>query len=389
VDLQIALGKSAIVRIVLLGTIALGTFAGITRLVAAQTPSPALLITIQDPGERALAIADPLTMKVVSSVPMVGEPHEVAVSADGKLAFVTSRMPGPSEEEMTKPGNDYISVIDLAAQKELRRVETGPGSRPHGIVVAGGKVYFTCEGYQLIKRYDPARNLIDWELGIGQVHVHEIRITKDLNQIFTTNDNSDSVTAIEHLDSSAKSKVIGFDSHSPWKVTTIPVGHGPEGIAMSPDEKEVWALHRRDGGVSIIDVAAKKVSQTLDLNTRAPVRAQFTPDGKRVIIADFFSGAVLILDAVTRKEIKRIALGKPAGDDHDFQVVDGDATLNGVPIVPAHKIENLLIAPDGSQLYVDVMGSNRIDIIDLRTFEVTGSISVGRESEHLAWAERR
>jgi YVTN family beta-propeller protein len=375
------------VRIVLLGAIALGSFAGITRPAAAQTPSPALLITIQDPGERALAIADPLTMKVVGSVPIVSEPHEVAVSADGKLAFVTNwgGTPGPNEAEVAKPGSDYISVIDLLTQKELRRVETGPGSMPHGIVFAGGKVYFTCEGYELIKRYDPAKNLIDWEMGIGQFHVHEIRITKDLNQIFTTNDRSDSVTAIEHLDSSAKS----VDSHSPWKVTAIPVGHGPEGIAMSPDEKEVWVLQRRGGGVSIIDVAAKKVSQTLDLNIKFPVRAQFTPDGKQIIIADFYSGAVLILDAVTRKEIKRIALGKPGGDDQDFQVVNGDASLNGAPIVPPHKIENLLITPDGSKLYVDVVGSNYVAVIDLKTFEVTGSISVGKESEHLAWAVRR
>ena len=42
------------------------------------------------------------------------------------------------------PGNT-ISVIDLAAQAELHRVDLGPLRRPHGILVVNGKVYFTAE----------------------------------------------------------------------------------------------------------------------------------------------------------------------------------------------------------------------------------------------------
>lgn len=74
------------------------------NLVAAQTPSPArLLVLLRDAS--ALAIVDPVTRNVLGRVPTVKDPHEVTVSADGKLAFVAS----PSEG---------ISVIDLAAQKE-------------------------------------------------------------------------------------------------------------------------------------------------------------------------------------------------------------------------------------------------------------------------------
>src|SRR5262245_16854082 len=118
------LEMSLIRRVILLGAFALGTFAVVANLAAAPTPSPALLITLV--GDHALAIADPLTGKVVGSVPIVGGgyPHEVAVSDDGKLAFVSNTNYGrvePLEAPEHIPA-DFISVIDLAAQKELRHV---------------------------------------------------------------------------------------------------------------------------------------------------------------------------------------------------------------------------------------------------------------------------
>ena len=47
----------------------------------------------------------------------------------------------------------------------------------------------------------------------------------------------------------------------------------------------IWRTIRtiRDGGVSIIDIASKKVVQTLDLHTKRSNRLKFTPDGKRIV----------------------------------------------------------------------------------------------------------
>src|SRR5258708_20706007 len=49
---------------------------------------------------------------------------------------------------------------------------------------------------------------------------------------------------------------------SDWTGTNVKVGKGPEGIDISPDEKEVWAANSGDGTVSIIDVASKKVTRS-------------------------------------------------------------------------------------------------------------------------------
>ena len=126
----------------LLAALAMGTC-----LWAEQTPSPALVITINEPGAHALQIIDPRTACIVGSVPIPGSryAHEVAVSGDGRFAYVTNdaeAVPGAPHERVPA---DFISVIDLVAQKQIRRVDIGPGSLPHGIVVVGGKLYFTAE----------------------------------------------------------------------------------------------------------------------------------------------------------------------------------------------------------------------------------------------------
>ena len=167
-------------------------------------------------------------------------------------------------------------------------------------------------------------------------------------QIFTANIGSDSVTIIDRANSSE---------------TVVPVGKGPEGIDLSPDGKEIWTAHSRDGGVSIIDIAAKKVVQTFNVQTKRSNRLKFTPDGKLVLITDLDAGELVVLDAVGRKEIKRIKLGR--------------------------GVEGILIVPDGSRAYVAVATENNVAIVDLKTLEVAGRISTGNGPDGMAWAERK
>ena len=334
------LEKTWIWRVVLLGVIGVAA-----KLAAAQLPSPALLVVVKD--ENALAIVDVKAGKVVGRVPVGDGPHEVAASEDGKLAFVSNY--GPQNAAI--PGSS-LSVIDLATRKELRRVEIGSRSRPHGVLVTGGKVYFTAEGFKLIGRYDPAVNKIDWMLGTGQNRTHLVVLSKDLSKIVTSNIESNTLSLFE-----AASEPLA------WSGTVIPVGQGPEAVDLSPDGKEAWTATFRDHGISIVDVAAKKVAQTLTVDVKRANRLKFTPDGKRVLISDMEGGELVVLDAVGRKESKRVKVGsRPTG---------------------------ILILADGSRAYVAVSGDNNIAILDLKTFEITERISTGANPDGMAWVDTR
>jgi YVTN family beta-propeller protein len=307
----------------------------------AQTPSPALLVLNKE--DATLSIIDPATLKTVVQIPTGEAPHEIAVSDDGKFAFVANY-------GARTPGNT-ISVIDLIAQKELRRVDLRALRRPHGIAFVDGKVWFTAEENKLIARYDPASNQIDWIMGLGQNRTHMLVFSKDGSQIFTSNIQSDSITLLQRS-----------SDPTGWTATNISVGKGPEGGDLSPDGREFWAANSGDGSVSIIDVATRKVVQTLDLRTNRSNRLKFTKDGKLVLVSDLGNNALLILDGASRKEVKRFNVGK--------------------------QPEGILIAPDGAHAYVAVAGEKTVAVLDLKTLEVTARISTGAGPDGLGWAVR-
>ena len=312
------------------------------HFVGAQTPSPALLVL--DKEDNMLSIIDPTTSKTVARIATGEGPHEIVASDDGKFAFVANY-------GARTPGNT-ISVMDLVAQKELRRVDLGALHRPHGITFADSKVWFTAEQNRLIARYDPAANQIDWLLGIGQNGTHMLVFSKDHSQLFTSNIQSDSITLLQR----------GADSVG-WSATTIAVGKGPEGADISPDGREFWAANSGDGTISIIEVATKKVAQTLDVHTKHSNRLKFSLDGKVVLVSDPGSNALLVLDAASRKELRRIN--------------------------PGRQPEGILIVPDGARAYVAMAGENAVAVLDLKTLEVTARIATGAGPDGLAWAVRR
>src|SRR5215471_17684346 len=305
-------------------------------LVCAETPSLTLLVGNKD--ENSLAFVDPASGKVLGRVPTGEGPHEVAASADGKLAFVANYGTGPN------PGST-ISVIDAVNMKEIRKLDVSPMRRPHGLWFADGKLYFTAETNRLVGRYDPAANKIDWVMGTGQNSTHMVIAAKD-GTIFTANIGSDSITIIDRAGA-----------------TPVPVGKGPEGMDLSPDGKQIWTAQSRDGGVSIIDVASKKVVGTVNAGTRRSNRLKFTPDGKSALITDLDGGEVVVLDVASRSVAKRIAMGKTP--------------------------EGILMDKEGAKAYVAVTGDNKIAVVDLKTMAVTRHLEPGGGPDGMAWADRR
>ncbi len=309
---------------------ALGLLAAGFSSAAAQTGAGAdarLLVLLRDAS--ALAVVDPAAGTVLGQVPTVRGPHEVTAAPDGRLAFVAS----PSEG---------ISVIDLETLTEVRRLDVGAGSEPHDVRFAGGKLYFTVEGFKAIGRYDPQANEVDWLLGLGQDGAHMMVLSRDRDTIFTANRESDTVSIVEDA----------ADGPPDWQVTSIPAGGAyPEGLDLSPDGAELWVATRNDGDVSIIDVASKSVSERLDLNFEDPNRLAFTPDGARVLVSDSAT-SVVVMDAATRTEIERFDLAPNA----------------------------LLVRPDGAVAYAALRGDDRVAVIDLERLEVIGEIPTGADS---------
>ena len=331
-----------------------------TALKAAETPYVSLLALSK--AEQTLSIIDPTTLAVVARVPAGPDPHEVIASDDGKFAYISNYGGG---------AYNTITVVDLLAHKALPIIDLGALRGPHGLAFAAGKVWFTAEAAKAIGSYDPATKQIDWILGTGQDRTHMIYVFPSLNPIITSNVNSATITLIE------KSNTTGgpppgtpppgasprLAPRTNWTESVIPVGKGSEGFDVSPDGKEIWVGNAQDGTISVIDLAAKKVVQTLNANVRGANRLKFTSDGKLVFVSSLGGPDLVIFDVPTRKETKRVPIG--------------------------HGAAGILMQPDGQRAYVSCTPDDYIVVIDLKSLTVTGKINAGKQPDGLAWAVRK
>ncbi len=336
-------------------------------VVAQSTPNRSLLALSK--RNHTLAIVDPNTLQVIARAPVGPDPHEVIASSDGKTAYVS-----------IYGGGRYhaLSVIDLVGQKALADIDTGALNGPHGLAFVGGKVWFTAEGAKAIATYDPALRKVDWIMGTGQNRTHMLYVTPDEKQIYTTNVSSATVTILEKIalppmgpppgmrpPASATPPPPPPGGNQPrmdWTETVIPVGKGDEGFDVSPDGRELWTANAQDGTLSVIDLTTRKVTATLDAKTFGANRLKFSPDGRLVLISMLGSGDLVVYDAASRREFKRVPIG--------------------------HGAAGILIDTEGNRAFISCGPDNYVAVVDLKTLSVTGHIDVGGEPDGLAWAVR-
>ena len=331
-----------------------------------STPREALLVLSK--GDHTLAVVDPTNFKIVGKAPSGDDPHEVVASSDGRSAYISNYGGGSL---------NTLTVVDLVALKTVRTIDLGALRGPHGLDFAGGKVWFTAEAAKAIASYDPAKNAIDWIMGTGQDRTHMIIVSPDLKRIYTTNVNGPTVSILEKStrgpggpprrpDDKKGPPPGGAGGRGPagegWDQTVVPVGRGAEGFDASPNGRELWTANAQDGTVTIIDLGAKKVAQTLEANVPGANRLKFTPDGKYVFITSLSGSGVAVLDAATHKEVKRFPNAGAAG---------------------------IQMEPNGSRAFLASTREGFVLVVDLKTLQITGKIDAGQQPDGLAWSTAR
>ncbi len=330
-----------------------------TKPLNAQIPKESLLALSK--RDHTLAIVDPDSLKVVGKVPAGNDPHEVIASTDGNTAYISNYGFG---------AYNTISAVDLKQQKPLPAIDLGALRGPHGLTFVGGKLWFTAEVAKAVGSYDPETRKVDFILGTGQNRTHMIFVSGDQKRIITTNVNSGTVSIIERLPPPSPPTSPGAPPFGPggrilppggdWNETVVKVGNGSEGFDVSPDGRQVWVANAKDGTISVIDLASKQVTATLAVNLQGANRLKFAPDGAAVLTSSLATGDLLILDANTQKETKRLKLCQGAA--------------------------GILVQPDGARAFVACSPDNYIAVIDLKTLKPTGRIEVGPQPDGMAWA---
>jgi DNA-binding beta-propeller fold protein YncE len=110
------------------------------------------------------------------------------------------------------------------------------------------------------------------------------------------------------------SSVIDLEANPPRVIDRVVVGDGPEGLAMSPNGDLAVAVilrgsnmktaffYQKSGSVSVLKIDGKKVTKTQDIEVGGlPEPAQFTPDGKYILVGNYLDQdfSILKVDGTT------------------------------------------------------------------------------------------
>ena len=187
-------------------------------------------------------------------------------------------------------------------------------------------------------------------------------------------------------------------------VITIPVGQGPTALALSPDESRAYVVNATDRTVSVVDLSAQTLIQTIlisDANANLwDAAIAVTPDGSKAYLTQFDYGSLAVLDLITGVHSETIPLtdsgpvdlalspdGTTAYIAHnnqadDISVVDlATRQVSTLPIPDGTNPFRMLISPDGQSLYL--AGGSQALTVAVSSGQV-GTIALGSAVYDLA-----
>jgi YVTN family beta-propeller protein len=323
-------------------------------LLAAQLSAATLIVG--NKAEATASLIDLGTGKVVATLPTGEGPHEVAVSPDGRWALVANY--GTRE----RPGAT-LTVIDVPAARVARTVDLGEHRRPHGVEwLDGGRALVTAEAGKALLEVDVAAGKVLRAISTGQEVSHMVAATPGGKRAFVANIGSGSMTAI--------------DLAAGKKLADVATGAGAEGIAVTPDGRHVWVTNREAGTLTAVDASTLEVVATVEC-PGFPIRAKVTPDGKHVLVSNARNGDVAVVSTADRRLERRVAMGIEAATTEGRLL--GAFGASPVPI-------GIVIAPDGRRAWIANSNADKIAVLDLEAWKVTGHLAAGKEPDGMAYS---
>ena len=143
-------------------------------------------------------------------------------------------------------------------------------------------------------------------------------------------------------------------------IATIPVGTGPEAVAVDPAAGTVYVANTDSGTVSVIDAATSTVTATIRVGTE-PYGVAADPAAGTVYVTNYGSNTVSVIDVATGA----VTATLPVGSGPYGVAVDPSAGTAGT-------------------VYVTKISDNTVSVIDAATSTVTATLPVGSSPDAVA-----
>jgi YVTN family beta-propeller protein len=335
-------------RVVTVGLLLL--FGGLGRATFARAQGHTLIVLSHT--NHTVYELDPATGRVVHEFVAPDQPHEAAITADGRTIFASIPMAG------------FVEIIDGQTLKEKGRIESdyfkrtpqprragrngappGPpntSASPHGMSLNndGTKLYIGTENADI-------SGVIVYDVKAGKV-VKKIDLLLEGGHYLQIQPGTDKLYYPHRTDN----RVVVIDTKTDRITKIIPVEGGPVGVAFAPNG-EVWFHEDGDGSVTVVDSKKDEVIKVIQTGGKGAGRMAVSPDGRFAASPHSESQDVAIIDAVNKAVLSTVKIGKGPGFP--------------------------LFSPDSTKLYVLESGNGDVVVIDLKSMSVAARYSIGTD----------
>jgi DNA-binding beta-propeller fold protein YncE len=247
-------------------------------------------------GDR-LTLIDLATGRQRSVASGIDEPHELAVSPDGRWAVAADF--GDHLGDYAFSGTE-LGVYELPSGRLARRIALGRYRGPHDVVfTTPTRVAVTTQTTRHVVEADVTTGRV---LGATETRAkgsHTLAVTADARLAFTANQPEGTFSRLDLANRRFLSKHV--------------VGRGEtEGIATTPDGREVWMGFGDMDAVLVADGRTGAVLDTLP-GFDMPERMATSADGRYAAITDFGCETVIVADVRARRVLGPIAGLEGAG----------------------------------------------------------------------------
>jgi len=241
-----------------------------------------------------VTLIDLESMTAYRHVPVVGGPHEAAVSPDGRTVVVTNYDKAGAGPQKT------LSVIALPAGDTIKTIDLGDYRAPHDVRwVDGTRVVVTAEANQALLLVNVSSGAIERVFSTEAGVSHMLALSADRTRLYCSNMRDGSVSA--------------FDFQSGKKIKDVKTGRESEGAGVTPDGKLALIPHAQAQSLVVADVASQSIVKSIRLGLTKVADSSTAgvfphPDNRHAFVTVRNDNSMLVLDLVTGETLARVAV---------------------------------------------------------------------------------
>lgn len=201
-------------------------------------------------GGNQAVIIDTATEQIAGRMPVL-QPHNSAISPDGRTAYVGSQQQGATG----------LVILDLVSRTQIGKIPLDKTPRALDLSPDGKQLYFTVAGANAVQVLDTASNRVVGQIPVGASPHYPL---------FTPNGQSGLVV------SQGPGELEILDPKTSTVSGTVRVGKSPHWIAVSSDGRTAYVTNEGSDDVSVVDLVSRQVTATIGVG-HAPRKIAIQP----------------------------------------------------------------------------------------------------------------